>query len=275
MKKNMINSTGMLLTLMVVAAPSVAQNQMLTSPASREWLKEQKLWFTSANAAGTVFDNTTTYSNLEFGFDQQRGDFRRPQTGEKINDVNVNAEGFINLKNAFVWGEFKFTHENVKDALYNASITDPYRGEPYYTADEYASDWRNQFYHMKFRAATPVLWNHLAFGLEGVYQASIAAKQRDPRVDARFFTLELAPGVTYAFNSHHRIGTNLIYACIKEESNMTLELDQNYQTYYKLYGLGTASKNYGTGRTTNYFGNKWGFGAQYNFSKYSKRYFRN
>ena len=42
-------------------------------------------------------------------------------------------------------------------------------GMPYYVADQHLSKWRNQYYDLKFRAATPLLGNHWALGLEGNY----------------------------------------------------------------------------------------------------------
>ncbi len=84
-------------------------------------------------------------------------------------------------------GEHLILHKkNLTDAGYNASIADPFRGMPYYVADQHLSKWRNQYYDLKFRAATPLLGNHWALGLEGNYVATLAAKQRDPRVDTRF-----------------------------------------------------------------------------------------
>ena len=80
----------------------------------------------------------------------------------------------------------------------------------------------------------------MAFGIEGTYQASLAAKQRDPRVDTRFYNLELKPGVTYAINPRHRVGANFIYASIKEDSRMSNSDSYTDQDYYELYGLGVA-----------------------------------
>ena len=34
--------------------------------------------------------------------------------------VGVSSEGFINLKNAYVWGAFNFAQKNLTDAGYNA-----------------------------------------------------------------------------------------------------------------------------------------------------------
>lgn len=259
-----IDRTVVVLVLAAFAATAGAQTDKGLSPAAQELLKEQRLWFHSPNAAGTAFDDTRNYSNLNVSYDVQTGDFHRGMTGRTIRDANIYTEGFLNLKNAYVWGEFKFTHENVSDARFNASITDPYRGQPYFVVDSgQPSKWRNQNYYLRFRAATPLVLERLTFGIDGTYRAQLAAKQRDPRTDTRFYTLQLMPGVAYAFGCHDRIGANLVYASIKEESSMANNNGYVYQQYYALYGLGTASSGIGSGRTTNYFGNRWGFNAQY------------
>lgn len=259
-----IDKTVVVLALAAFVTPAVAQTDKGLSPAAQELLKEQRLWFQSSNAAGTAFDDTRNYSNLNVNYDVQTGDFHRVMTGKTIRDANIYTEGFLNLKNAYVWGEFKFTHENVRDARFNASITDPYRGQPYFVVDSgQSSKWRNQNYHLRFRAATPLVFGHFTFGIDGTYKAQLAAKQRDPRTDTRFYTLQLMPGATYVLGRHDRVGANLVYASIKEESSMNNNNAYVYQQYYALYGLGTASSGIGSGRTTNYYGNRWGFNAQY------------
>lgn len=231
-----------------------------------EQLKAQRLWAQSQNAAGMVFDDTSNYSTLEVNYNRESGDFHRPQDGRKVSNLDVTTEGFVNLGNALVWGSFAFTDNNQKDAGYNASITDPYRGMPYYVADSHQSDWRKQFYNLKFRASTPLMGSRWAIGLEGTYKASIAAKQRDPRADTRFYTLELVPGVTYRMNDNHRLGLSLKYTSLKEDSRMENKNSYVDQDYYILYGLGVAIKGIGEGRTANYYGDRWGAALQYNYS---------
>ena len=236
------------------------------TPAGREWMKEQRLWMQSQNAAGTSLDDTRNYSDVKLGYELQDGSFARPQEGEEEQTIGVSSEGFLDLGDAYVWGSFSFSQLNKRDAGYNASITDPYRGMPYYVADGYRSKWRNQYYDLSFRAATPVYWGLMAFGLEGTYQASLAAKQRDPRVDTRFYNLELKPGVAFTLGGGHRVGANFIYASIKEDSQMSNSDTYTDQDYYELYGLGVAVAGIGAGRTTNYHGNLLGAAVQYNFT---------
>ncbi|MGP1435627.1 MAG: DUF6850 family outer membrane beta-barrel protein [Phocaeicola sp.] len=237
------------------------------SPAALEWQKEQRLWLQSNNAAGMVFDDTRNYSDVVIGYHVKDGNYKRPQQGEKDKNLSVSSEGFMNLQKVFVWGKFSFNHQNLQDAQYNASITDPFRGMPFYVADTNKSKWRNQFYNMTFRVGTPLYFNHLTFGLEGTYKTTLAAKQRDPRVDTRFYNLQLKPGVTYSVNNAHHIGLNAYYSSIKEDSRMRNENSYVNQDYYILYGLGVASHGVGSGITANYFGNLWGLGMQYQYSQ--------
>ena len=237
------------------------------SPAALEWQKEQRVWLKSANAAGIAFDKTSNYSDVKIGYDAVSGNYKRPQQGEKEKTLNVGSEGFINLRSVYVWGAFTFRHENIDDAQYNASITDPFRGMPFYVADNHQSKWRNQFYDLAFRVATPLYWNHLTFGLTGSYKASLAAKQRDPRVDSRFYNLWLSPGVTYSLSPNSRMGMNLYYSSLKEDAEMNNENTYVAQDYYILYGLGAASHGLGAGVTLNYYGNLWGLGLQYQYER--------
>ena len=212
-----------------------------------------------------VFDDATAFSNVHANYNLQNGNFHRPQEGKKESTIGVSSEGFMNLKNALVWGSFSFQQMNLTDAGYNASITNPFRGMPYYIIDEHQSNWRNQYYDLRFRASTPLMNNRWALGVEGIYQASLAAKQRDPRVDTRFYTLKIVPGISYQMNDAHRIGLSLRYESIKEDSRMENENSDVDQKYYILYGLGTAVQGIGSGRVTNYYGDRIGGALQYNF----------
>jgi hydrogenase maturation factor len=252
------------LMLIACAAATNASAQGYTS-AALDLLKEQKLWFHTTNAAGSVLDNVDNYSLVNIGWGQEKGDFNRPQQGDRQTSININCEGFMNLKSAYAWGEFSFEQRNISDAQFNASITDPYRGMPYFMADTHSSDWRNQYYNMKFRVGSPLYWNKLAIGIEGVYKASLAAKQLDPRVDTRYFQLDLNPGIVYAIDKNQSIGADFQFSALKEDSRMQNVNATVSQTYYVLFGLGVASEQIGDGESTDYQGRKLGGGIQYNY----------
>ena len=266
MKKQYMNYMKSCLLVVIACFVSMVGAAQGFSPAAMEQLKTKRLWSHSQNAAGMPFDDIQNYSNVILGYDLQDGNYCRPQEGQKEAIVGVSSEGFINLKNAYVWGAFNFAQKNLTDAGYNASIADPFRGMPYYVADQHLSKWRNQYYDLKFRAATPLLGNHWALGLEGNYVATLAAKQRDPRVDTRFYTLGLTPGITYKLNNSHKFGASFKYSSIKEDSRMSNVNSYVDQDYYILYGLGTAIKGIGSGVTSNYIGDRFGGALQYNFS---------
>lgn len=235
------------------------------SPAAMEQLKMNMLWFNSQNAAGLTIDGSKNFSNVILSYDRRDGNFHNPQEGETENVVGVSSEGLVKLGGAYVWGQFNFHQENLSGAKYNASIADPLSGMPYYVVDDHASKWRNQHYDLKFRAATPLWGKHWGLGIAGSYTAELAAKQIDPRVDTRFYTLELVPSVVYRLNDHHKFGANFNYSSIKEDSRMSIVNIYVDQDYYVMYGLGTAVKGIGSGVTSNYIGDLFGGAVQYSF----------
>ncbi len=260
---NFIYKAGAL-AILIGATSAHVSAQGYTS-ASLELLKEQKLWFHSSNAAGAALDNLQNYSLVNIGYDMTKGDFHRPQQGAEEKSILVGCEGFLNLNSAYAWGEFNFEQRNIYDASFNASITDPYRGMPFFMADTHQSEWRNQYYDMKFRVGTPFYWDRLAIGVEGKYKASLAAKQLDPRVDTRYFQLDINPGVVYKIDDRNSIGANFQFCSLKEDSRMENINVTVAQTYYILYGLGVASEQIGDGERLDYHGTKLGGGLQYNY----------
>lgn len=232
------------------------------SPAGFEFMKKKELWRQSSNAAGLLLDNPIEYTELTAGYNLNSGNFHRPQQGEKENNLVFNAEGAVILKKYYVWGKFNYSRDAIKDATYNASIIDPYRDMPYYVADVNPSKWNNQNYNLQFKAATPA-FGPVALGIEGTYKASLGSKQRDIRADSRFYTIDVKPGVVYTIDKKNHIGANFNYYNIKEYSEMSNVNVYVDQDYYEMYGLGSARKGLGSGRSTSYIGNGVGGGLQY------------
>lgn len=249
-----------LMGMATAATPLMAQDY---TPAALEQIKQIRIWTQTQNAAGMAFDNTEDYSTVSFVYDRASGNFHAPTSGKVEKNVGVDCEGYINLGTALVWGEFNFRQINKDEAGYNASIADPNRGMPYYVADDLLSDWNNQNYNLRFRAATPVVGKHWTFGVEGAYKAHLAAKQRDPRVDTRFYTLEVMPGIGFQASKNHRFGANFRYTSVKEDSRMSSASSSYDPTYYQMFGLGVAEMHIGSGFTTNYIGDRLGGAVQY------------
>lgn len=236
------------------------------TPAAIEKFKLNQIWNKTDNAAGLSLDNTDYYSLFEASYNLEKGDFKRPQKGLKENELNFGTEGGVKIKNWYVWGNFSYKRNVIKDANYNASIIDPYRGMPYYIADSNLSNWNNQHYDLSFKINFPKINNKIALGLGGDYLASLGAKQRDPRTENYFMKIRLTPSIVFSPNMKNHFGANLEYYNLKEESRMENINTNISQTYYRLYGLGNSIIGLGSGRSTNYTGDNFGGGVQYNFT---------
>lgn len=257
------------LILSMAATALVAQEKAtdrLNTPTALENMKMQGLWFQSKNAAGALLDNSFRYANAELGYQFYNGNFRRPQQGKSGNSVKFDTEGGGKMKNFYAWGSFSYSRDKVKDANFNSSIIDPYRGMPYYTADTNVSDWNNQHYKLKMRVATPQFWDFLSLGLDGYYQNSIGAKQRDMRTKSVFYTIVVRPGIVMAVGEKHRFGLDFEYSSVREDLEMKTVNSYVDQTYYLLSGLGMATESTGIQRFMTYNGNQVGGDFQYNYA---------
>lgn len=260
---NIIKTTAYFMLTAMVPVVSKAQSK---SPIVIDMEKERSLWLNSTNAAGIVHDETQTFSDITIKYNNQDGDFKRPQQGKTDKNIEVASEGLLKKNKILVYGHFDYRHQDVNNTSYNASIGDPFRGMPYYVIDEYHdSKWRNQYYTLQGKVATPIT-SWLTAGLGGTYKASLAAKQRDPSVDTRFYTLQITPGLIFSLSGHHRLGISFDYASVKEDSRMDNVYYYLYQNYWTSYGMGVSTKDYGSeGHTTNYIGDRIGLALQYQY----------
>lgn len=266
MMNTMRNKGNLALTLifLLMSVSSWGQDKINT-PAAFEKMKDRSLWQKTSNAAGLQLDDPIDYTEIGVAFQSYEGSFHRPQEGESGNSLNFNAEGAVFVGKVYAWGKFKYDRQTIKDAGFNASIIDPFRGMPYMVADTNKSEWRNQVYDMSFKVSTPKYFDKLSLGIEGGYKAISGAKQRDPRTENYFYTFHLKPGAVYSVNDQHHIGVNLDYFNLKEISEMSNVNTYYDQIYYKMYGLGMSVQGVGSGRATDYNGNSIGGSIQYGY----------
>ncbi|WP_133575058.1 DUF6850 family outer membrane beta-barrel protein [Pedobacter metabolipauper] len=260
-----IKNTCACLLVVFSSQLAIAQEQT-TGPAALEMLSQRSLWKKTSNPAGLQFDQPFQYSTLSVGYELYDGNFRRPQQGGSGNRQTVHTEGNYRIKDYYLSGSFDYRRDQIKDANYNASIIDPFRGMPYIIADLNPSDWNNQHYEMQFNIASPAYNDQFSFGFAGSYKVSSGAKQRDIRSENYFYNLSLSPGVVYTPSEKHHLGLNFVYSNVKEESygsNVNNSVDQQY---YELLGLGTAVNYLGGGRSNNYIGDALGGGFQYQYA---------
>lgn len=222
-------------------------------------------WEHSHNAAGLTLDQPKQHSSVAGGYSKTTGNFRRPQTGETLSDLNLYTRGNLYLKKSYVQGYFKYARNRIEDAEYNTSLIDPFRGMPYAYADTNSSDWLNQHYVIGFKASSATLGEKWHIGVSGNYKASSGAKQRDIRTVNKYYQLDLQPSVVYSIDAQNHLGANFFYKNYKEESNNSNAIDYESQPYYALLGLGNSINYLGSGRTTNYLGDALGGGLQYQY----------
>ena len=147
------------------------------SPAAAEKMKMTWVWNQSSNAAGLKLDQSKNYATLSGGYTLQNGKYHRVMEGDKNKSLTLNTEGGVNIRDFYFWGRFDYARNAVKDARFNASLIDPYRGMPYFVADTLSSDWNNQYYELEYKINFPAIGEKWLFGVGGEYYAYLAAKQ--------------------------------------------------------------------------------------------------
>lgn len=265
MEHKIKNIIALSVSLVVSVSLFAQEGDGLNTPAAYEQMKIRNQWHNTTNSAGLFLDRPKNYTELNVGYELYTGSFHRPQEGENGNNLNVGAEGSVVVNKIYMWGKFDYTRSTIKDANFNSSIIDPFRGMPYILADVNKSEWRNQSYDFSFKVASPKQWNKLSLGIEGGYVAKSGAKQRDIRAENYYYTATIKPGIAYSINDQHHVGVNFEYYSLKEESKNSIVNAADYKQYYELFGLGSAYSQLGSGKTTNYEGNNVGGGLQYNY----------
>ncbi|MCS4226478.1 DUF6850 family outer membrane beta-barrel protein [Sphingobacterium sp. BIGb0165] len=264
--KSSLNNLYITLIGLLLGSNVLAQEPSNPLDPAKAFLNEQRrLWKNQGSAAALRLDTIIRYSTLNIGHYAYSGNYRRPQQPKSGDEQSLSTWGNITLGKFYVEGGFGYSRENLRQVGFNASIIDPYRGMPYLVADTNASDWRNQHYALDFRIASPIYHNHWSLGLEGRYNASSGAKQRDIRSENYYYSLYLSPSLMY-HNGRHHLGTSFIYQDTKEESSQSLVNVYVNQQYYSLLGLGHAVAALGGGGVYNYQNESRGLGLHYEYS---------
>ena len=248
----------------------MAQHQPVNNILQWEVDQQYGNWRHTGNAAGLLVDRPAQFSALQAGYSSQAGDFRRPQEARTSTQADVGTLGNIYLGDLYLQGHFGYARQDRRDAEYNASLIDPFRGMPYMIADTNASNWVNEHYRLGFELAFPLKDSRLQLGLAMEYRSSSGAKQRDVRALNRFYALRVSPGVLYQIAPKHRIGAHVSYRNHKEEATNRSVNNEIDQGYFSLYGLGHSIARLGyenltTSRETNYEADRIGGGLQYGF----------
>lgn len=229
-----------LLSIAAVFSASAQNAPYKTTPTALERMALENFWMSSGNAAGSMVDKVGRYSTTNFGYQIEEGTYKRAQIGSKVSDLTFSTQGggvYDKMGGLYAWGSFDFKRSSIENAEFNATLFDPLRGMPYLVADAHKSPWRNQDYNFMFRAATPVLWNSVIFGIECTYQAAVASKQNDPRPKTLLGKVSVRPAVTYTFENS-TVGANFHYYSRREDGSAENKINLSDQVGYALRGPG-------------------------------------
>lgn len=215
--KNILKSAALCALFVAGEVFSSAQSY---GPAAMERNEMESLWLGHTNnAAGALIDVPKNMSSADFSYNLAKGDFKRAQEGNDNSSLGFYTQGggiFDKMGGAYVWGEFKYSNEQIAGARWNASLIDPLRDMPFFLADERASKWKNQHYDMTFKMASPVMMDHLVVGVTGKYNVAQGAKQLDPRPLTEMAQAQVMPAVVWKFNDSHSLGADFLYSLYRE-----------------------------------------------------------
>lgn len=263
----------MLLLLAFVQRAAAQQSDSLSSPQSLERKRMESLWFSATdNAAGAQLDQMGRFGSLGINYNHSEGDFQPTQRGRNNDGYGFSTDGggeFDNLKGAFLWGYFDYSHDKIREARYNASLIDPLRGTPFYLADRNVSDWIHQNYQLGLKAATPVMGRHWVLGIGVDYQNAQGAKQIDPRPNVQLSKFAITPSVAFTAG-RHTVGANYSYRSRREDGTAQNSISLITQPVWEVVAPGFYNTaEVGSGSFSGlraYNANAMGGGVQYGYA---------
>jgi len=276
-KLKYIYSAGVVVLTLLLSQSLDAQSEKGSqiNPASLELIKAKSLWFNTNNGAGLILDGMPDFNELRLNYNLKNGDFKRKFEGEKERLAGVSTEGGLNLGGGYVWGKFGFNNEKQTGTVYNTTMLDPTRGNPYYVVDKNLSDWVKQDYNLQMKASSKPLWDKILVGLEAQYVTKTGAKQIDPRSETNYYTFNVKPAIVAIFNNH-AAGLNFDYTKVNQESSTTNSNNQQNQDVFVMKGLGNFYSAVVGGlqslKKFVYNGNKLGGAVQYSFTGESLKF---
>lgn len=247
-----------------------------STKASIERLKTESLWLThTPNAAGMYINLPYRYSFTTAGFKRQDGTFRRPAEGKKNDVISFHSDGGSTVDamyGMYMWGQFDYSRSKLRERQFDATLIDPFRGMPFITGDDVASQWIITSYNLQAKLGTPKLWDRIYFGVDLSYEGATGSKQRDPRTEnfSAVNKFSVIPGVVFEISDQHYLGATFEYYTRRESADprpaLTNDNAYAYNIVYPGYWTeGAVATVSGLNTRKLYNANGMGGGLQYNF----------
>lgn len=232
--------TGLLLGLGALCSRAGDSPYTINSQVLKENNFRNSLWMESYNVAGLAFRPFRLYNDLDISYDGEYGAFRPQQQATERNSISLNTSGSTYLGKFLVWGSFSFRNIFEQGVKYNAMSYEIEDDMPYFIADANPSPWQKQEYDLQAKIASPVLWDHISFGLGVHYVTKVGAKQIDPTAETYKYNIEITPSITVDLGKGHYLGINGLYDNRFEIADPSLNNQWKSQRVYIGRGLGEA-----------------------------------
>ena len=233
--------TGLLLGLGALCSRAGDSPYTINSQVLKENNFRNSLWMESYNVAGLAFRPFRLYNDLDISYDGEYGAFRPQQQATERNSISLNTSGSTYLGKFLVWGSFSFRNIFEQGVKYNAMSYEIEDDMPYFIADANPSPWQKQEYALQAKIASPVLWDHISFGLWVHYVTKVGAKQIDPTAETYKYNIEITPSITVDLGKGHYLGINGLYDNRFEIADPSLNNQWKSQRVYIGRGLWNGS----------------------------------
>lgn len=158
------------------------------------------------------------------------------QKPTKENSVSVSTSSFYPLDSTqTLWGNASYKNSNQNDIRWNESI-DHDLLYPYFTADSIGGNLKNEKY--SFLGGYAKSYKKSDFGGVFSYNATLASRDRDPRVEDIGSDLNIKIGVNFRNSTNRSIGFYTGFQKYTQENNLTFFSEISRPPIYHFNGLG-------------------------------------
>ena len=217
-------------------------------------------WLSTSNPAGMAFNPRLFPAEIDLDYYGERGDFKKVQQGEKLNDFRIDARSYAKTGKSLFYGNFYYRKSFEKGTNYT-DVYNPYRGTPYTLIDSIGGDiYDREFFFLDGAFTTPLSRN-LSLGLSTRLDVGLASQDRDPRPMNKVLKLNLSPGLLFRLPVLN-IGINFLYSYYNEDIEIEV-IEQNKEyVFFQMHGLATYTSHEANSFYRLYKQNKIGFAGQ-------------
>lgn len=196
-------------------------------------------WLITDNPAGLSQNTLLRPGDINIGFFNENGNFKRVQQGKNIQHYRFETKQYKKVRKTSLYGFFSYD-KNFEKGVNYSEVNNPYRGTPYLLIDTMKMDndtYDREFLKLSGAFSTP-LNKKINWGIVTDFKVGLASQNRDPRPRNKVLDLSVSPGILVSL-SKFRLGLNLIYGYYNEDIEAIIVRENTQMTFFSLHGLGT------------------------------------